>query len=142
MERRMATPRAELLLEHADFIRALARGLLNDDHAADDVVQETLVAALEADERPRNLRAWLGVVARNLALTARRGRRRRAARERRAASREALPSVDEGVARLELQRRVVDEVLALDEPYRGVIVHRFFYGLSLKEIARRLDVPL
>ncbi|MHC4730234.1 MAG: sigma factor-like helix-turn-helix DNA-binding protein, partial [Planctomycetota bacterium] len=53
-----------------------------------------------------------------------------------------LPSVEEGVARLELQRRVVGAVLDLEEPCRSVVVHRFFYGLGLKDIARRLGVPL
>ena len=46
------------------------------------------------------------------------------------------------MARLELQRNVVEAVLALDEPYRGVIVHRYFDGLSIKAIARRLGVPV
>ena len=79
---------------------------------------------------------------RHLALSRARSEQRRERRERTAARPEGLPSVAEGVARLELQRRVVEAVLALDEPYRSVVVHRFFYGLAPKEIARRLGVPL
>ena len=34
------------LLEHAGFLRALARSLLDDPHAADDAVQGAYLAAL------------------------------------------------------------------------------------------------
>ncbi len=134
------TPSAEVLLEHAQFLRRLARGILHDADAADDVAEDAIVAAL--GERPTNLRAWLGKVARHLALSRRRADTRRDLRERAAARPEALPSAAEGVARLELQRKVVDAVLALDEPYRSVVVHRFFYDLAPGEIAKRLQVPL
>jgi RNA polymerase sigma-70 factor (ECF subfamily) len=133
-------PSAEVLLEHAEFLRRLARGILHDADAADDVAQEAMVAGLV--ERPRNLRAWLGKVARHLALSRRRAEARRELREHAAAGPEALPSAAEGVARIELQRQVVDAVLALDEPYRSVVVHRFFYELTPTEIAKRLHVPL
>ena len=49
---------------------------------------------------------------------------------------------DEIVARLETQRRVVDAVMALDEPYRTVVVYRYFDDLPPKEIAARLGVPV
>jgi len=51
---------AEDLLKHAAFVRAMARSLLLDPHAADDVVQETWLTALEAPPRhAENLRGWL-----------------------------------------------------------------------------------
>jgi RNA polymerase sigma-70 factor (ECF subfamily) len=133
-------PSADVLLEHAEFLRRLARGILHDADAADDVAQDAVVAAL--GDRPKNLRAWLGKVARHLALSRRRAEARRDARERAAAKPERLPSAAEGVARLELQRQVVDAVLALDEPYRSVVVHRFFYDLGPTEIAKQLVVPV
>jgi len=133
-------PSADVLLEHREFLRRLARGILHDADAADDVAQDAIVAAL--GERPRNLRGWLGKVARHLALSRRRAEARRDLRERAAARPEALPSAAEGVARLEIQRKVVDAVLALDEPYRSVVVHRFFFDLAPGEIAKRLQVPV
>ena len=131
----------EVLLEHRSFLRNLAWSLLHDEHAAEDVAGDAMLAAMRQSPRTGNLKAWLGRVTRNLALTRRRGDRRRAVRERAAAHREPLPSVEEGVARLELQRRVVEAVLALEEPYRSTVVQRFFYDLSAAEIATRLDVP-
>ena len=79
----------ESLLAHADFVRALARSLVLDEHRADDVVQETWLAALQ---RPPgfggNLRSWLGTVVRNFAFMARRSDQRRMRRERAAAAQE------------------------------------------------------
>ncbi len=135
-----AVPSAELLLKHAEFLRRIARGILHDADAADDVAQEAIVASW--GRRPADLRAWLGKVARRLALTRRRSDARRARRELAAARPEEMPSAAEGVARLELQRRVVDAVLALKEPYRSVVMHRYFYDFGPREIATRTGVPV
>jgi len=133
----------DVLLEHAGFLRRLAQSLLHDSHAAEDVVQDTFLAALRsAPPETAHPGRWLARVARNLALTARRARVRRDRRERAASAAGRTPPVDEAVARLEVQRRVVDAVLALEEPYRSAVIHRYFYARSLKECARALDVPL
>ncbi|MDH3591035.1 MAG: sigma-70 family RNA polymerase sigma factor, partial [Planctomycetota bacterium] len=135
--------RPEALLEHAGFVRALARRLLADPHAADDVVQETWLAALRKPPRDKTrLRAWLGTVARRLALKRRRSGGRRPRRERRAARTEALPSTAAVVAQLEVQRNVVAAVMTLEEPYRSTIVHRFLHDRSPREIAEASGVPL
>jgi DNA-directed RNA polymerase specialized sigma24 family protein len=67
----------DLLLEHAAFLRGLARSLVLDESRADDVVQEAYMAALRRPPPPRvRLRAWLAAVTRNLALRSRRTDRR------------------------------------------------------------------
>ncbi|MHC4933044.1 MAG: sigma-70 family RNA polymerase sigma factor, partial [Planctomycetota bacterium] len=134
---------ADSLLEHAGFLRALTRSLLADPNAAEDVVQQTYLTALEHPPRHRrNLRAWLGVLARNLALRTRRTAVRRARRERRSAQGERIPPADEIAARVELQRKAAEAVLALDEPYRSTIVQRYFDGLSPAEIAQDRGIPV
>ena len=81
-------PPSDRLLDHAEFLRALARSLLADAHQADDVVQGAFLAALQHPPRPgSNLRAWLGTVARNLAFRARRSEKRQGRREARAGGR-------------------------------------------------------
>jgi RNA polymerase sigma-70 factor (ECF subfamily) len=81
----------ELLLREHAWLRRLAYSLAADPGSADDLVQDTWVAALEHPPRTSadGVRAWLASVARNLA----RGRRRRGAnakaRERSAARPEA-----------------------------------------------------
>ncbi len=134
----MDAPDADLLLRHRDFLRGLARGLLRDEHAAEDVVQEAIVVGLTRPPADRsNLRAWLGKVTRNLSLTRRRGEFRRLARERAAGDAGTAPSSVELAGRLEIQRRVIDAVDSLETAYRDVIVLRYFDGLSFEEMAPR-----
>ena len=136
-----ALPDTTVLLEHAAFLKALARSLVHDEQEAEDVVQETLVAALRKPPGHGNLRAWMAAVTRNLSLSALTRRRRRETRERKASRRDSEPSVDEALERLEIQRRVVEAVMALEEPNRSVILHRFFYDRSLVEIAQLMGTP-
>src|SRR5262245_52690099 len=115
-----ATP--EGLLAESAWVHRLARRLVDDRGEADDLAQDALARALEAPPEPGwPLRTWLGGVVRNLAREGRRRRERREARERAAARGEALPSAAEALERLQLQRGVVEAVLALAEPYRSKI---------------------
>ncbi len=134
----------ESLLTHADFVRGVVRGLLGrDGQGIDDVVQDTWVKALERPPgRPGALRGWLARVAGNLARQRRRADARRERRHTEVARSDAVPSTAEVVARENLRRRVVDHVLALDEPFRSVLLLRYFEDLRLDEIAARLDVPI
>lgn len=133
--------RPELWIEHREFVRALARRLLADEHAAEDVAQEACIAALESPPKSNEAaRAWLTRVVRNLSFNVLREKERRARREKTVAREEASePDVD---ARIETQRRVLEAVTALREPYKTTIWMRWFEGLPPREIARRLDLPV
>ncbi|MFB3064973.1 MAG: sigma-70 family RNA polymerase sigma factor, partial [Planctomycetota bacterium] len=136
-------PSPDILQEHAGFLRALARSLVIDEARADDVFQQTMLAALERPPRHGgNLRGWLGKVARNFAFRSRRSEKRLHGREEHAAKRETVASPEEVASRLEVQRQVAEAVHALKEPYRSTIVHRFFDDLSADEIARATDTPV
>ncbi len=110
----------ELLLDNLGWLRALAHSLVRDSERAEDLVQETLVVALESPpNRPKAVRAWLRTVARNRLHRGHRGRVRRLEREQTVAREKvAEPSVEESVERAELQRKLVDSVFQLQEPYR------------------------
>ncbi|MBI1850741.1 MAG: sigma-70 family RNA polymerase sigma factor [Planctomycetes bacterium] len=133
----------EALLAHRDFVRALARRLVADPDRADDLAQETWLAALEHEPATdRSLKPWLTAVARNLARFVSRSERRRTFHERAVPSGRDEPSAADIVEREMARRKVVDAVLALDEPYRATILFRFFEDLPPKEIARRQGVPV
>ena len=58
-------PSPEVLLEHASFVRAVARAVLSREDLAEDAVQDTWLAALKRPPQRRyGLRGWLRVVAR------------------------------------------------------------------------------
>ncbi len=137
-----ATPAPNALPEHVRFVRGIARSLLFDEHEADDAVQDTLLRALEQPPEPGNMQGWLRVVVRNFALRRRREERRRKHREARKAPPDHIASPEEAAARLEVQRRVLDAVRELPEPYRSTIVHRYLDELTREEIAERLGIPL
>ncbi len=143
MEVNENTPRpdVEALLAERGWARRTALALARDAAAADDLEQQALLRALEHGEPVRSPRAWLGTVLRRLTVDLRRAEGRRRAREEAAARSEALASTAEAVARAEVLARATRAALELREPYRTVVVLRFFEGLSPAEIARRLDVP-
>ena len=126
-----------------DFLRRLARGLLGDDAAAEDVVQEAELRALErGPAKPESLRTWLATVTRRLALNSRRASERRASREQAVARPEAQPGPDEALEGLDLQRAVLEAVRELDEPHRTVLWQRYYEDRTPGEIAERLGLPL
>jgi len=135
-------PSPDALLEHVGFLRSIALGLLRNEADAEDVVQQTLVAALEKPPQDgSNLKGWLGTVARNFALMQFRRRKRQREREARVAKPDGAPSGERITERLEMERRVVDAVASLEEPFRTMVILRYYDGLQPKEIAERLGIP-
>jgi len=138
----------EELQQHADSVRALARRLLCDEHAAEDVVQDTWVLALERPPRElessESLGSWLRSVARNLVRRQVRGRERREQRERERSRPEASGSGEDQSAeeRAATLRSLTEAVLSLSEPYRGTLLQRYFENLPPREIAKREGVSV
>ena len=153
----METPTAkrpaiiEELLVHADWLRRLA-GRLVDESDADDLVQETWIAALRsppqrAQRAPGSARPWLAQVLRNLVRSRFRARRVRAVAAPEltaiAAADERDPSrgPDELLQRATLERDLATLVLQLDEPFRTTILLRYREGRTAADIARHSGVP-
>ncbi len=132
-----AVPEPELLANLA-WVQALARGLVADAATAEDVAQDTWLAALERPPRRTSgagLRAWLRQVVRTMARQSARSAASRGKRERSVARPEAEPSAFDVVGRAATQQRIVDAVMALDEPERTTVLLRYLDGLSASAIA-------
>jgi RNA polymerase sigma-70 factor (ECF subfamily) len=131
------------LERHRTFLVRLARDLTRGEAAAEDLVQDAFVRALE---RPPAsvfaLRAWLARVLHHLAVNRMRAEERSAQRERRVARPQGVAPPDEALASLELEAVLVAAMKALDEPYRTTLWLRFHEGLAPRAIAARLDVPV
>jgi len=133
--------RLDALMAEMGWVRRLARALVKDAAVANDVAQDAWLLAMQhpvADVRPR--RPWLRRVVLNVV------RMRLRTTSRRDAWEAAIESSDvatpaELVERVELQRAVADEVLALTEPYRSTVLLHFVEGLTSGQIARRVEVP-
>jgi RNA polymerase sigma-70 factor (ECF subfamily) len=133
---------AELLGE-TEWLTRLARSLTGSAADADDVVQDTLVAALRSPPDPdRPVRPWLRRVATNIVRMRHRGRVRSEARE--AAAEQAVEPTrtpEQLLERARVERTLSDLVLALEEPYRTTILLRYREGLTAEAIAKRDGVP-
>jgi RNA polymerase sigma factor (sigma-70 family) len=132
-------PRSETVARHGAGLRALARTLLGDE-GADDAVQDTWLRYLEARPQARgSLRGWLATALRRRASNLRRSAARRRTHEADAACDERIDT--EGLReREELLRSVTAAVLSLDEPYRAVVMLRWFEDLAPRDVAARLGV--
>jgi RNA polymerase sigma-70 factor (ECF subfamily) len=127
----------DALVDQREFVRRLARSLLRDDAAAEDVAQDVLLAAIaQPPTEVRSLRGFLATLTRRRAANVRRSASRRAVHEARAARAETVDGSDARRV-LESSQEVVTEVLALDEPYRGVLLLIYLDGASPDAIAQR-----
>jgi RNA polymerase sigma factor (sigma-70 family) len=131
------------LLAEGKALRALARSLLRRGDDADDVVQGAFAAAAARRRQPAHgLGPWLHGTVRHLARMLRRGELRRTARERKAARGEQEGSGPAVLAQqAEVVRDVAAAVHALPEPYRSVVLLRYWCDLPPATIAVHLGVP-
>ncbi|HUQ05854.1 MAG TPA: sigma-70 family RNA polymerase sigma factor [Kofleriaceae bacterium] len=138
---------AEELLAHSGWLRALAVRLVGDADVAEDLVQETWIAAARRSPEAReSLRPWLAKVLRDAFRMRARSEGRRSAREQAAtlvgtAEPDEVPTPESLVVRAQAQRRLVDLVLRLEEPYRSTVLLHYSEGVSLADIARAQGVP-
>lgn len=131
--------RTALLLDQVTPLRKLARALLGDRPEVDDLVQDTLVLALERETvEPASLGAWLGGVLRRKASHLRRDSSAREQRERHGSRAESLPATDQLVARKAQLAALVEELLNLPEPYQSALYLRFFEGKGPRKVSLEL----
>jgi RNA polymerase sigma factor (sigma-70 family) len=134
------TPSIDELLAEACFLRRIARGLASDADA-DDLVQDTFVAALEHPPRQSgSIRGWLSTVAANLSRNASRARRRREFRELAVAREEPSESDEISHDRIEVQRALFQMLLTLPAEQRTVVYLRYYEERTPTWIAEHLGV--
>ncbi len=131
---------AARLDRQAQGLRRLARALVRDPHAADDLVQDTFVVALRNGGLPAM--AWLRGVLRNRARERNRAESRRQRREERALSPSPAPRPDETAAHIDEQRRVAEALKRVGEPFRTTLWLRYFAGRSAAAIAREQGIAI
>jgi RNA polymerase sigma-70 factor (ECF subfamily) len=125
----------------------LARWLLRNDQDAQDVVQESFLKAYKAQEsfRGSEARTWMLSIVRNTAMDFR--RRYKSGTEVALEDQGPEPEDDspdpEGALLAQSRRDQVRQAIShLPAEFREVIVLREIEGLSYKEIASVLDIPM
>jgi len=132
----------DALLEHREFVHALASRCSFSRSGADDLEQETWLAALERPPASpvASPRGWLARVVRSLAVTDFRQERRRLARETRAWRIDTEPSASERFDRDRTSERLLVALMQLTPLERKVIELHDDAGVSTREIGRRLEL--
>lgn len=142
MPREDAVRLAALYDAHAVPVWRYVVHLTGDRSGADDVVQETLLRAWRTprvlEQDPATLRSWMFTVARHLVIDDVRSARRR--REIDVAEVPDRATTDATDALFEAI--LVEEALAgLSTGHRAVVVHAYYGGLTIAQIATELDIP-
>jgi len=137
------------IAKHARRVFTLAVYLLGDREEAEDVTQEVLIRLWRRGHEvdPERIGPWLTRVTRNAAIDTIRRREVGV----RAVTDADVGSVDvpedspgpESLARSsQLGSRLLEELCALSEPHRSVVILREIQGLSYREIGEALEMPL
>jgi RNA polymerase sigma-70 factor (ECF subfamily) len=141
---------AEILLSHLDAAYNLARWLVRNGDDADDVVQEAYLRAFQYSDgfRGGDARAWLLTIVRNSAYT---WLRKTRAFEPVIQFDEQIATTGDGVEmpgpeQLLLQKadeRLVEQAMSqLPVRFREILILRELEGLSYKQIATVMGVPI
>lgn len=135
-----------LFAEHRTALHSYVRTILSDHHAAEDIVQETLLRAWKHEDRLRRgegaIRGWLLRVARNLALDRLRSATRRSelsVADHHERDGDATPDHADHVALSDEVSVLLDQI---SEPHRQVLVLTYFGGLNVQQVAETLSVPV
>ncbi len=122
----------------------MARSLAGKSEDPDDLVQDATHAALIRPPRQAgSLRSWFAVTIARIAKNRRRGTARRSNREAMIARTQetTAPAPEDLVLRLEMQRSMIDELLALAPELRAPLVLRYFDERPIDSIATALGIP-
>jgi RNA polymerase sigma-70 factor (ECF subfamily) len=134
--------------QHETGVFRLALSIVGDQAEANEITQETFIAALRAlpsYEEKKSLKAWLYTIALNQSRSHLRKRK----------TIERLRTTLNSIFRVETQKQALPEESAiqndkeaevwtalneLDEPFRMVVVLRYFHELPISEISEILSV--
>lgn len=134
----------EQIREQIPALRRYARALVRDRDGADDLVQDTLLRAINAEHQWQpgtNLRAWLFTILHNVYV----GDRRKLAR------RPSVVPIDSEEWRLEAPSNQISSVelgeldraiATLPEHQRITLLLVGLQGMAYEEVAKIMDVPL
>ncbi len=131
-----------LVSMHLLRARAVARGVLGDDVAVDDAVQEAFLRAYERLGQlgdPVTFPAWLSTIVRNEAVTWLRRHARARGVDLRAAAEHVRPEVVPEDPQLEPLRIALQKLPA---SYREILALKYDAGLNYEQIAELLAIAL
>jgi RNA polymerase sigma factor (sigma-70 family) len=137
---------AELYDQFGAFVFGLARRVIGNPTAAEDVTQEVFLTVWERPEQfdptRGRLRTFLGTIAHRRAVDyVRREEAKRRRAERESLLARSVPDVDEMAAALVVAERVREAVDALPADQREAVQLAYFGGRTYRQVADELGIP-
>lgn len=133
---------AELYDRHAGMLTGLARRFLPGEPEADDLVHDVFLEAWRRaasfDPERGSVRSWLALMIRSRALDRIRKAERRLRAPMPTTPRGEIPAPSRGIE----ARRLAKSLEDLSPEQRSIVEMTYFAGLTSREIAERLDVPV
>lgn len=133
---------AAIVQDHGNALLAYATRLTGDRHAAEDVVQETLIRAwrnrADLHEARGSVRGWLLTVTRNIVID--RSRARAARPLESPESPTTPPMVGDHADNLVTTLTLLEALDQLSEEHRAVLTELYFNDRSVSEVAQMLGI--
>ncbi len=131
------------VLAHREFVKRLARRLVDDPNTAEDVAQQTFLIALRGGpESETAARSWFAKVVRNVVINRRAAEAARKDRELARDAQRGAPAPHADLAKAETSAALQEALRKLDPIYHEVLWLRFYEELTPNEIAQRLGVGI
>ena len=136
---------SRILIGYIDKIFQFALGKTFSADEAEELTQEILINAIASMERLREeekFEPWLWALAANTARSFRRGKSKQRAMFVYNAPLELYeePQMDE--SNEEVYALLREKIAGLSKIYREIVIYHYYDGLSVKEIAKKLGIPL
>ncbi len=134
-----------LVRRHGPMVFRVCRDVLGDRDQAEDAFQATFLVLLRkagSIRESRTLGRWLYEVASRVSQRERRRLSRLRSQERQAPEMEAAAPPDFDPADREMKPILHEEIGRLPSKLREALVLHYFQGLTVDEVARRLDCPV
>jgi RNA polymerase sigma-70 factor (ECF subfamily) len=134
-----------LIMRHKPAVMNICRRVLDGHHDAEDAAQATFLALFRGAGRIRNRRtvgAWLSGVAYRVAIRMKARAARRRTIDARVVERVASGRAEDVAASGELRLILLEEIHALPEDLRTLVVHSYLEGRSNNEVARIHKCPI
>lgn len=125
---------AELVRRYERIVRAVAFGILNDSHLAEDVAQDTFVKAYGKLSTLRKKEAfgfWITKIARRCALDIARKKQNHTSLD----TAGDIPTADPGITLSDDKHQLLTAVVDLPKGEREVVMLRYFGSHTVKDVA-------
>ena len=124
------------------FVESLAYHLVKNSPDAQDIAQDTYLAALQSDKPELSpTRGWLGRIAINNARMRFRSHTRRVAREQQQYWTPKSENAFSSLQQKQSARELLKALDALDDSTRGLIEMRYLHEMKIREIASEKKIP-